>query len=154
MNEILKLWTKDRFQLTIWLLCFLLLTLAWTLLPEIELIQKLSEQPKPILLTSIVLNIAISLSFIRFRYQTKKDVFKDYYFFPTAKAWRHKTKLADRACAKCKVEGKFSPLALTENQNSFVCPCCGSETPNIPIEIFTTNNNVNVIVPMTPKEKT
>lgn len=75
MKEVLNLWIKDKFQLTIWLLLLSLLTLTWPLLPKIQLVQKFFEQPRPILapllLSSLAINIAISLSFIRFLYQNK-----------------------------------------------------------------------------------
>ena len=75
MKDVLKLWIQDKIQLSIWLLCLSLLGSTWFLLPKSQCFLSIVEKPGPImaqaLISSLVLNIALLLSFIRFLYQNK-----------------------------------------------------------------------------------
>ena len=75
MKDILKVWIKDKTQLTIWLLCITLIPLSWTLLPENPFVKKPFALIEPIVahivISLLVLNIALFVSFIRYHFQIK-----------------------------------------------------------------------------------
>jgi hypothetical protein len=85
MKNILTLWIKDKIHLTIWLLCLLLIGLSWSLFQKktqwfLNVENKQVQIMAQVLISSLVLNIALCLSYIRSFYKNQNRAKKDYFF--------------------------------------------------------------------------
>lgn len=128
MRNILKLWIEDKIHLTIWSLWLSLLILTWFLLPKIQVFLNIAEKQGltmvQVLISSIVLNIALLASFIRFLYQNKFYQKKGLVFSQTNGCWHTKDK-KQYFCPKCLNNNKRSPLKFTNPEDVLNCTVCG-----------------------------
>lgn len=96
----------------------------------------------------ISLGLALSLLILYKRSKKNQihDKFIDYKFNPISGSWINKNDKMDRACAKCKISGIFSPLHFSEKMNLFVCPNCSQKTKIHPLmAIVPDGENISVI---------
>jgi hypothetical protein len=131
MKNILTLWIKDKIHLTIWLLCLLLIGLSWSLFQKktqwfLNVENKQVQIMAQVLISSLVLNIALCLSYIRSFYKNQNRAKEGLFFSHTNGCWHTEDK-KQYFCPKCLDNKKRSPLKFSDPENILNCTVCSEK---------------------------
>lgn len=128
--EIIRLWLKDRFHLSLWLLVSLLISCNWLLSDSNPLIQAIGQ-----ILTSILAKISLTLFLLAVglftslialsrKFNSKPDL-KDYDYIEDPGYYVHKT-TNDKYCGNCiDKHGKLHRLSI-HPERGLMCRPCGN----------------------------
>jgi hypothetical protein len=126
--EIIRLWLKDRFHLSLWLLISLLISCSWLLSDSNILIQAIGQILEPILakilLTLLLLSLGLLASLIALsrKFHTKPNL-KDYDYIENPGYYVHKT-TKDKYCGNCiDKHNKLHRLSMHPEKGLMCRPC-------------------------------